>query len=142
MAWISILLSISGIGDKKVEKYGAAIIDTIIDYRIENKDRNHTHLISWKMLAEKHSPQVIAEKRKLSQTTIYGHIATLFGMGFDINLKEFITMEEIEMVEKAINSRKIEESENVSKVVYEFHRGNLPYHIIRLGIAYLDVKKA
>ncbi len=135
---ISGLAKISGIGDKKIEKYGEAIIGQIIDFRIEHKDRNHTHLITWKLLSEPLSPETIADQRKLSQTTIYGHIATLYGMGFDINLKHFITQEEIEMVQAAKESRKIAEDENVSKIIFEYHRGDLPYHIIRLGLAFLN----
>jgi len=136
------LLSISGVGQKKLEKYGSAILDTIIDFRIEHKDRNHTHLLSWKMLRDNLSPEEIADKRQLSETTIYGHLARLHSMGFDINLLDYISQEEVDMVSEAIKERKIGESENVSKVVYEYHQGNLPYHIIRLGIAYLNLKPA
>jgi ATP-dependent DNA helicase RecQ len=94
------LLNISGFGETKIKKYGSAFIAAIGKYcreqnleskihlkapkliKRDNFDRdNSTKQITLKLFSEGHSVDQIAEKRKLSHSTIEGHLAFYIRLG-------------------------------------------------------------
>lgn len=94
------LINISGFGETKIKKYGEAFIEVIRNFcerhkldtkihlkapkiiRRENPDRdNSTKQITLKLFSEGNSIKQITEKRKLSASTIEGHLAFYIRIG-------------------------------------------------------------
>jgi ATP-dependent DNA helicase RecQ len=109
------LLNISGFGEIKVKKYGAAILEVINNHcqahnletkihlkkpkvvkSIPQEGDTSTRQLTLKLFSEGNSIKQIAEKRKLSVSTIEGHIAFYIGIG---KLSVFKVMSEQKMME-------------------------------------------
>lgn len=103
---MKVLKKVSGIGKKKAEKYGEELLVIIRQYcdseNIESKPeateinkkkvKQDTKKISYDLFNEGKSVLQIAEYRKMSVTTIEGHLAHYVGMG-DIPVTKFVTEE-------------------------------------------------
>ncbi len=83
---------LSGVGQKKLESYGQAFIDVIVQYgpaqeSTENPSKQRmpivsdTVLVTWELLKEGLSPDQVATKRNLAKSTIYTHCAELVAAG-------------------------------------------------------------
>ncbi|MCX9011694.1 MAG: DNA helicase RecQ [Candidatus Methanoperedens sp.] len=100
---------ISGVGDRKLEKYGAAFIKEISGYceknNIVRKDYSKTlssEYTTLEMLNQTLTPEEIALKRELALSTIYTHIENLIIAGEDIPVERFIKKEKIDIITKAV----------------------------------------
>ena len=74
-------LEISGVGQRKLEVYGTAFINEVIAFTKEKKvtkNKSDTHKITYELYRKGLSIDEIAEKRKLTSTTIFSHIAKLY----------------------------------------------------------------
>jgi hypothetical protein len=99
---------VKGMGTKKSEKFGEELIEIIISYcqnenieppvipdsekKIQKKIREDTKKLSFDLFKEGKAIIDIAVKRKLSVTTIEGHLAYYVGTG-DIPVNEFVSQE-------------------------------------------------
>ena len=81
----------------------------------------------------------IAERRNLSPTTIYSHLADLYVKGFDIDIFSYISHEELEKVIPVIK-KQFGITEQL-KDIYEHFDQKVPYHKLRLAMAYLKVEE-
>jgi GTPase SAR1 family protein len=104
---------VKGMGAKKSEKYGEELLDIIISYctkenieppdvtltenRIAKKVKEETKKISYDLFREGKTIAQIAEERKLSMTTIEGHLAYYVGTG-DIPVSKFVSQEITELI--------------------------------------------
>jgi ATP-dependent DNA helicase RecQ len=117
------MLRISGVGDLKMEKYGAAFLEMIYEYctrnglssRIGLKHQAHkaksrtkrgssgddTFAISLKMFRSGMSPSEIAEARRLALSTIETHLARFITTG-EVVLEEVVPPHKIEPIRQAI----------------------------------------
>jgi ATP-dependent DNA helicase RecQ len=119
------LRKISGVGDLKLEKYGADFLqeirnyakrsglESLIDQKVQKRERrqrpnrdrngNDTYLISLRMLRSGSSIAEIAKSRSLAVSTIEGHLARFISSG-EIKLEELVSPEKIQTIRKAFAS--------------------------------------
>ena len=128
------MLAIQGVSKAKYYKYGVEFIMAIEQFESRNVS---TFDQTWALVEEGLSPSQIAEKRRLSETTIYSHLAKFYEEGKPIDLKQFITEDQLADVARA----KAEIGDSISmKPYYEFLGEQVPYHVIRVGITILNKK--
>lgn len=128
------MLSIQGVSKAKYYKYGVEFIIAIEQFESRNVS---TFDQTWALVEEGLSPSQIAEKRHLSETTIYSHLAKFYEEGKPIDLKQYITEDQLADVARA----KAEVGDSISmKPYFEFLGEQVPYHVIRVGITILNKK--
>jgi hypothetical protein len=104
---------IKGMGKKKSEKFGEELLNIIISYcekekieppveivtekKIPKKIKEDTKKISYDLFREGKAISQIAEERKLSTTTIEGHLAYYVGTG-EIPLNKFVSQEITDLI--------------------------------------------
>jgi ATP-dependent DNA helicase RecQ len=131
-------LEISGVGQRKLEVYGAAFINEVIAFTKEKKvtkNKSDTHKITYELYQEGLSIDEIAKKRKLTSTTIFSHIAKLYNDGKDINIDELVSEKEVNSVREA---KKELDSPNALKPYFEHFNEQLDYFKIRLALSVID----
>jgi ATP-dependent DNA helicase RecQ len=126
------LMAIDGVGQAKLDRYGETFLKSIEDFKIQERDRGSTHLVTWQMLQQGKSPQEIAKERKLNSVTIYSHIAALYEKGKPISIEKYISKEELDKTIKAI---KTVGEMNGMKPIFEHLGGKIPFEKIRLALA-------
>ena len=117
------MLAISGVGDVKLEKYGADFLEKIREYCDDNNLESRiglksperrrrqrtkrdaigedTFTTSLKMFKAGKSPAEIARERSLAQSTIEGHLARFIPTG-QVKLEELVPGHKIEPIRRAI----------------------------------------
>ena len=107
------LKEISGIGKKKLKKYGTEILEIIMAYRSENKMENKpeepkvkvqkpggatpTQQASFDLFTSGKTVAEVAAARELSVSTIEGHLAHFVLTG-KLDVKDFVTVEKIGLI--------------------------------------------
>jgi ATP-dependent DNA helicase RecQ len=129
---------ISGVGAKKMDLYGNAFLKEIKDFVLSQtqegvKIKGSTHLVTFELYNNGHTLQDIARMRNLNIVTIQSHIATLWEQDYDIDIFQYITMDELQVIEQAI--AKIGNSQK-AKEIYELLQGTYDYFKIKLASAH------
>jgi len=112
------LSQIKGIGKKKTETYGSELLEIISAYcknkniefteeqssgeQITEKKKRDTKKISLDLYKEGRSVSQIADERKLSATTIEGHLAYYVGTG-ELPVNELVSQESINLISSYLN---------------------------------------
>lgn len=125
-------LAISGVGINKMEKYGEEFMNVIRKFKsIAKPKKNSTTQETYNLYKEGLSPKEIAEKRKVSITTVFSHLSQLRTEGKEVQLEKYVTKETVDKVRIAFNKldRKIE-----LKPIYEKLNEQVSYGEIRLSI--------
>ena len=137
------LLAIDGVGKAKLEKYGDAFINAIIDFQKSKVVRKKKEATTYKETLELYkngfSVEEIAQKRKLGLSTIMSHLAKLYVDGADIDLDSFISKEEVTQIAEA--QIKLE-SPNALKPYFDYFEEKIDYGKIRLALAILEKENA
>jgi hypothetical protein len=110
---LRVLKLVKGMGKKKSEKFGEELLDIIISYckkekieppevdltekKIPKKMKEETKKISYGLFMEGKSISQIAEERKLSITTIEGHLAYYVSTG-EIPVNKFVSAETTDLI--------------------------------------------
>ena len=132
-------LEISGVGQRKLEVYGDEFIGEIISFMGEKtekkKKKGDTYQVTFELYKEGLSIDEIAEKRNLSPTTIFSHLAKLYADGKDINIYDFVTSDEVEQVRKA---KEALESPATLKPYFDHLNAEMEYFKIRLALTILN----
>ncbi|UKJ08367.1 DNA helicase RecQ [Solitalea lacus] len=132
-------LAIQGVGQRKLEKYGRKFIELISRHQYKNtvtpREKTDTLKETFRLLQHNHSPEDISKLRNIHLTTVYSHISTLYLNGSPINLRQFISMEEIERVKLA---QKALGQSNKLKDYFDFLKGEIAYHKIRLALSWIE----
>jgi len=129
------LLDITGISNYKADKYGNAILETIMQAGGSSKrSKGNTYLETYELMKRGMELEDIARERNLSTTTISSHIAALISKAEDIDIHNFVTHDELESVRKAKET--INQTERL-KEYFEHLNGEIPYGKIRLALAEL-----
>ncbi|WP_284140186.1 DNA helicase RecQ [Virgibacillus sp. LDC-1] len=114
------MLYIKGVGEKKLEQYGAAFLSVIQNWRRDNPavkpsiqinapvrkrtitaDDRPSHLVSYQLFQSGKSIKEIAMIREMNEQTIEGHLFKAFREGFPIAWDIFFTSEEEQTILKA-----------------------------------------
>jgi ATP-dependent DNA helicase RecQ len=132
-------LTISGVGQRKLEVYGDEFIAEILDFigskKKKTTKKSDTHLVTYDLYKKGLSIEEISIQRKLKTPTIYSHIAKLFLEGKDINIFNFITKSDVEAIHKA----KIElENPTALKPYFDYYNEQMDYFKIRLALSVLE----
>jgi ATP-dependent DNA helicase RecQ len=131
-------LEISGVGQRKLEVYGDEFIAEIISFmgeKARKKKKIDTNMVTYELYAAGLAIDEIVEKRNLSPTTIFSHLAKLYADGKDINIYDFVTAEEVEIVRKA---KEALESPVTLKPYFDYLNAEMEYFKIRLALTILN----
>ncbi|MBK0382201.1 DNA helicase RecQ [Pedobacter sp. SD-b] len=128
------LLSISGVGEHKLFKYGDAFLNVIQGFS-SSHDTKSTYQETLKMLRQNISIEEIAAIRNLAETTVYSHIAQLYLSGQVDSLSKYVNEDEINSVKEAV---KIVGDTKIMKPIFEHLKETVPYHKIRMALAVLE----
>ena len=129
------LLSITGVGEYKSQKYGDEFIDIIHDFVNQNKKKKgDSYVETFSLLSKGMSVAEISDERNLKETTIYSHIAHLFSVGKLKDVSRFVPFSEFKKIEEYINKNP---EENKLKPVFDALDGAVEYGKIRLVMEYL-----
>jgi ATP-dependent DNA helicase RecQ len=135
---LSEMLEISGIGEHKMEKYGADFLELIRDsIGVVNprRQKGNTFLLTLELLNQGLEPEDIAKKRILAIPTVYSHIAYLYLKDEIKSLKPYISESEVIAVRDAIDATG--ERKNM-KPLFEFLNESVSYSKIRLAMAVVE----
>jgi ATP-dependent DNA helicase RecQ len=94
------LEGISGFGVARVARFGEQICDFINEEVIAAeeqkiyKTKGVTYRKTWQLIKSGKDVQEIAKDRKLSQNTIYTHIAHLYKEGYAVDVNQYIRAED------------------------------------------------
>nr|WP_028890601.1 DNA helicase RecQ [Tenacibaculum sp. 47A_GOM-205m] len=132
-------LAISGVGQRKLEVYGAEFMEEIKTFLNEKKrTKKDTTLETFKLYKEGFTIDEIAENRGLKPTTIFSHLSKLYLEGKDVSLDEFIEADTLALV---ANAKKVLKNETTLKPYFEFLGEKVPYEKIRVGLTILQRKR-
>ncbi len=125
---------INGVGEMKLERYGAAFLAVIRDYplpEILNNNFSDTINETLSMYQDGLSIEQIAEKRELTLSTIYGHLADVIEAGMlkaaDVLEIDDADFEMIERTAEQLNSKQ----EGTLKPLFDELDGEFDYGILR-----------
>ena len=122
--------NITGIGERKLNDYGEAFLDTLNEYRHQEKESNSdTEEETLQLFRHGMDVEAIAKERGLTITTIYNHL-TIGIERDDISLETVVTLEaqQLEAIRFAIEQY---EGGKRLKPVFEALEGEFPYEILR-----------
>lgn len=131
-------LEISGVGQRKLEVYGEDFIAEIVAFsneKIKTRKKKDTHKVTYDLYKEGFTIDEIAEKRNLKSTTIFSHLAKLYTDGKDIEIYDFVTKSEVEIVR---NAKEKLENPQALKPYYEHLNAEIEYFKIRLALTIID----
>lgn len=120
-----------GVGNRKLELYGAQFLAVIREFRETNPTISDTASESVGLFRLGLSIQQIAQKRALQESTIYGHLAQYLEQG-QLLLADVVDLpeQEIRRIEETIINLP-EDQKNALKPVYESLDGAYNYGILR-----------
>jgi ATP-dependent DNA helicase RecQ len=131
-------LLISGVGERKADAYGPEFIATVVEFmgsKLPTKKKSDTHLVTYELYKSGLSIDEISIERKLKSPTIYSHIARLFLEGKDINIFDFVSHKEVDLVKEA---KKSLESPKTLKPYFDYFDEQLDYFKIRLALSVIE----
>ncbi|RXG15202.1 ATP-dependent DNA helicase RecQ [Leeuwenhoekiella aestuarii] len=135
------LLEISGVGQRKLDVYGDAFIDAILDFqqqKLKKKgSKTATHQVTFNMLKDGLSVDEVAKKRDLKDTTVYSHLAKLAQDGADLDLYNYVSKTEVEQIKSA--KKDLDNPEGL-KPYFEHFEEKIPYYKIRLALTLIDME--
>lgn len=135
------LRSVSGVGEKKLQQYGAVFLKVIKDYlgQPDNPEPEAApYRVTFDLFRKGSSPETIAARQAVRLQTVYTHLVQVYEKGEAVDILRLITEEEINEVQKAL--RLVEPPVRVKDVHYIL-REDMEYHKIRLALAYLKREK-
>ncbi|WP_282124370.1 DNA helicase RecQ [Algibacter mikhailovii] len=131
-------LTISGVGQRKLEVYGEAFIAEVMDFmgsKVNKYKKTATHLQTYELYKSGLSIEDISVQRKLSITTIYSHMAKLYSSGKAIDIYDFVSKGEVDAVKKAKAKLK---APKALRPYFDYFNEELDYFKIRLALSVLD----
>lgn len=139
---LSDLLLISGVGEHKLEKYGLAFLNALIDFNQPQglkKGKGSTYVETLKLYQQNMPIGEIAKLRSLAVPTVFSHIAALYLGGEIESLAQFVNEDEVVQVKEAM--RQTGESK-MMKPIFEQLKEAIAYPKIRLAMAILEKRKS
>ncbi len=101
------LLMVSGVGERKLQQFGDAFIAEIRRFVMEKesdgvKVAGSTYLLTYEMFNSGMDIDEIARQRGISPTTVLGHLCNMYERGQELNIHEWITAEELDIIRGAL----------------------------------------
>ncbi|NEU09228.1 DNA helicase RecQ [Flavihumibacter sp. R14] len=133
------MLDVAGVGEHKLERYGQAFIDAILDFMegpASKAQKGNTYQETLLLYRQGLKPEEIAIHRKMSPQTAYSHLAYLYLRGNINSLEEFVSWQEVEQVKKALKF--LGGSTKAMKPIFEHLNESISYLKIRLALAVIE----
>lgn len=132
------MAKISGMGEIKLRDYGQQFINAIRSFLLEKMDegikfQGSTYLETFRLFQQGVSPDEIAVQRNLKLSTVFSHLIHLFEKGENIDLKPYVSKEEMQRVFEVLPT--LEEPYKL-KEIYEALKEEVPYEKIRLALVF------
>ncbi|RLQ95465.1 DNA helicase RecQ [Falsibacillus albus] len=130
-------LEVKGIGEHKQQKYGDEFVTVISDYAAKEKAANSSntegksHHETYEMLMDGLSIDEIAQKRGLALPTIENHILKSIDEGKTIDLEGYLSENDQELIQKAIDIVGTEKLKDMKEQLPE----EISYFMIKLFLA-------
>lgn len=133
-------IRINGVGRQKMQNYGYRFIKEIINFSKEKREKKkrkkgNTYKETFLLYKEDLSVEEIARERNLSPTTVFSHLAKLYKEGEDVNLRQFLSQNDLKAIQKA--KKELENPEGL-KPYFEHFQDSMDYGTIRLGLTILE----
>ncbi|WP_421378682.1 DNA helicase RecQ [Bacillus salacetis] len=106
-------LEVKGVGSHKNDKYGSRFVEAITEYKTSKQaeersdksrgsDEEPSHMATYKLYFKGKGLEEITEERNLSLTTVQNHILQSIEEGMEVNTDKFLTNEERQLIEVAV----------------------------------------
>jgi len=139
---LSDLREVSGVGEFKLETYGADFLSEINQYIARTKKGKQatggTKMVTFEMHEKGMSVEEISKERNLKEQTILNHLIDLGAEGKKIDWGDFVTPEEI----RVINRAHAVVSEPGLKPIFNHLEGQLSYEKIKIVLGMANTEKA
>ncbi len=125
------LLNISGVGESKLEKYGAAFLKVIAEHKNNAAgEASDTVSETLQLFRSGQDINTIAEKRNIKTSTVYSHLASCIEQG-ELNLDEVIDLDQqqISIIHETLLS--LDDGSRKLKTVYDALDGMFDYNVLR-----------
>ncbi len=135
--------NIEGMSERKMQLFGSPFMQLIVDF-IKEKTiegafiQGSTYVLTHEMYKKGMSIEAIAKERGIATITIYSHLAYLYEKGESIELKKYVTKEE---VEKVLDVLPLMQEPYQLTQLYQALNEQVEYHKIRFAIAYFNKNK-
>ncbi len=101
------MLQVSGVGETKMNRFGAKFITAIMQFLISQKNtgtqlKGSTQLITYQMYKRGLPVSQIAQEREMAETTVIGHLVKMYLDGHDVQPSRFVTRGEMQKVYAAV----------------------------------------
>ena len=125
-------LGISGVGEAKLEKYAKVFLKEINRHKrtLENSELP-THELSHNLLNQGLTVENIAKKRGIAESTVYSHFLMMAEEGKNIDLRKFVSDQEIQNIKKA--QTELDEPESL-RPYFDYFEEQMPYWKIKMGL--------
>lgn len=140
------LLKVKGIGEQKLEKYGARFLSVILN-QFENKktsrsltttdDTKQSHLVSYELYQQGLSLKEISVERDRSLVTIQNHIIQAIEEGHEFKWEEVLPSAEEELITNAIEELGIDKLKPIKEQLPD----EIDYFKIKLTISKMKIAK-
>ncbi|MEG9326772.1 DNA helicase RecQ [Salinimicrobium catena] len=132
-------MQINGVGRQKLQNYGYNFIKEIIAFSKEKREKKprkkgNTYKATFELYKEGHSVEEISKKRKLSPTTVYSHLVTLYEKGEAVDLRRFVSKADLVAVKKA---KEVLDDPATLKAYFEHFQEAIDYTSIKLALSIL-----
>ncbi len=133
----SSFMDVSGVGQNKLHKYGAAFMSLIKSFTQANT-KTPTKLVSYNSFKSGSTIELIAEERDLKPSTVLTHLVSCYLEGLEIDLSPFVT----DVILQKVKSAYLECGKPLTmKPVFEFLNEEIQYNEIRVALAILTFNK-
>ncbi len=135
--------NIEGMSERKMQLFGSPFMQLIVDF-IKEKTiegafiQGSTYVLTHEMYKRGMSIEAIAKERGIATITIYSHLAYLYEKGESIELKKYVTKEE---VQKVLDVLPLMQEPYQLTQLYQALNEQVEYHKIRFAIAYFNKNK-
>lgn len=131
------MLEIEGVSERKLQLYGDAFMGAIRQFVLEKTQAGErvtgsTHFISYDLFKRGHLVEEIAELRGISTLTVMGHLATMYERGELIDLGQWVSPEECDIIQGALP---LFEEPYQLKIIHEHFGERFNFDKIRFAIA-------
>jgi ATP-dependent DNA helicase RecQ len=137
------MANIEGMSERKMQLFGSPFMQLIVDF-IKEKTiegafiQGSTYVLTHEMYKKGMSIEAIAKERGIATITIYSHLAYLYEKGESIELKKYVTKEE---VQKVLDVLPLMQEPYQLTQLYQALNEQVEYHKIRFAIAYFNKNK-
>ncbi|MDB5256849.1 MAG: ATP-dependent helicase RecQ, partial [Chitinophagaceae bacterium] len=137
------LLSISGVGEKKMELYGNDFLEAIQSFVAQRVgapkkvQKGDTYKITLDLYKQGVEIETIAVQREMSPTTIWSHIAYLAEQGEAIDLRKYVPRADEQRIREAALAVG---NTTALKPIFDHLNGEVEYHKIRLTLSLMKME--